>query len=56
MSVTEYSGERDETRWEEYLSYLRVLSMDNGGVRLTPSYRDYLIWLDDQDIELGEAE
>lgn len=56
MSVTEYSGEPTETYWEEYLSDLRALSMDNGGVKLTPSYKDYLVWLSDKDIQIGEAE
>jgi hypothetical protein len=54
--MSETRDDVTETYWEEYLSDLRALSEDNDGVRLTPSYKDYLVWLSDNDIDTEDAE
>lgn len=56
MSTTDYSGEISERYWEMYLSELRTLSEDNKGAKLTPSLKDFHVWLQDQDIDLDEVD
>lgn len=55
MSVTEYANEPNPQLWEMYLSDMRALAQEHK-TELHPSVKDYNVWLQDQNIDLGEIE
>ncbi len=45
--------EIDEKLWQDYLMECRAAK--EGGIIIHPSIRDYMVWLQEQDIDLGEV-